>query len=67
MSIELRPSSNEAFHERLRNAEMKKQEEIDNVTRKPRVSCKRKARCMREIEMRRESMEIELQHKEVWE
>lgn len=67
MSFEIRPSTNEAFYERLRNAEMKKQEEIDNVTRKPRVSDKRKARCMREIEMRRESLQIEMQHKEVLE
>ena len=67
MSFELRPSTNEAFHERLRSAEARKLEEINNTIRRPRVADRSRAKCRRDIEVRREMMELERSHMEVWE
>ena len=67
MTFELRPSSSEAFAERLRSAEARKLEEINNTIRRPRVADKSRAKCRRDIEVRREMMELERSHMEVWE
>lgn len=66
MSFELRPSSNEAFAERIMSAQIRRQQELNDVARRPRASDKCRAKCMREIEIRREVIEIERQHREVW-
>jgi hypothetical protein len=67
MSIETRPSSNEAFAERLRNAEARKQEEIDSP-RKRSVAVNMKAvNRRRDLEEAIAMRRIEKQHKEVWE
>lgn len=66
MSFELRPSSSEAFAERLRSAEARKPEEINNTIRRPRVADRSRAKCRRDIEVRNEMLELERQHMEVW-
>ena len=66
MSFELRPSTNEAFYERIRSAEARKLEEINNTIRRPRVADRGRAKCRRDIEVRREMMELERSHMEVW-
>ena len=66
MTFELRPSSSEAFAERLRSAEARKLEEINNTIRRPRVADRSRAKCRRDIEVRREMMELERSHMEVW-
>lgn len=67
MSFELRPSTNEAFYERIRGAEARKLEEINNTIRRTRVADRSRAKCRRDIEVRREMMELERSHMEVWE
>ena len=67
MSFEFRPSNSEAFAERLRSAEARKLEEINNTIRRPRVADKSRAKCRRDIEVRREMIELERSHMEVWE
>jgi hypothetical protein len=67
MSFELRPSNNEAFHERLRSAEARKLEDINNTIRRPRVADISRAKCRRDIEVRREMLDIERQNREIWE
>ena len=67
MSFELRPSNSEAFAERLRSAEARKLEEINNTIRRPRVADRSRAKCRRDIEVRREMLELERSHMEVWE
>lgn len=67
MTFELRPSTNEAFQERLRSAEARKLEEINNTIRRPRVADRSRAKCRRDIEVRREMLELERSHMEVWE
>lgn len=63
----LKPSSNAAFQERLRSAEARKQEEINSTIRRPRVADRSLAKCRRDIEVRREMLELERGHMEVWE
>jgi hypothetical protein len=63
----LKPSSNAAFQERLRSAEARKLEEINNAIRRPRVADRSRAKCRRDIEVRREMLELERSHMEVWE
>ena len=67
MTFELRPANSEAFAERLRSAEARKLEEINNTIRRPRVADRSRAKCRRDIEVRREMMELERSHMEVWE
>lgn len=67
MSFELRLSTNEAFQERLRSAEARKLEEINSTIRRPRVADRGRAKCRRDIEVRREALELERSHMEVWE
>lgn len=62
----LKPSSNAAFQERLRSAEARKLEEINNTIRRPRVADRSSAKCRRDIEVRREMMDLERSHMEVW-
>lgn len=67
MPLELRPLTNEAFYERLRSAEARKLEEINNTIRRTRVADRSRAKCRRDIEVRREMMELERRHMEVLE
>lgn len=67
MTFELLPSSNAAFAERIRSAEARKLEEINNTIRRPRVADRCRAKCRRDIEVRREMLELERSHMEVWE
>ena len=67
MPIELRPSSSEAFAERLRSAEARKLAELNSTTRKPRSSDRRRANRMRGIEAKLEEQEIQRKHREIWE
>lgn len=67
MSFELRPTTHEAFAERLRSAEARKLAELDNTTRKPRSSDRRRAIRMRAIEAKLEELEIQRKHREIWE
>ena len=67
MPIELRPSSSEAFAERLRSAEARKLAELNSTTRKPRSSDRRRALKMRAIEAKLEELEIQRKHREIWE
>ena len=62
----LKPSSNAAFQERLRSAEARKLEEINKTIRRPRAEDRSRAKCRRDIEVRREMMELERSHMEVW-
>ena len=67
MTFELRPASHEAFYERRISAQIRRQQEMNDANRRPRVSDKERTRCRRQIETKREMMEIERQHKEIWE
>lgn len=69
MSIETRPSSNEVFAERIRNANARRQEEIEgNRHRRVAVSTDMQyVNRRRALEEQREMRRIEKQHKEVWE
>ena len=67
MPLELRPSTHEAFAERLRSAEARRNQELANPCRRSRATdlaaAKRRWDPAEEKEMRR----IERQHKEIWE
>lgn len=67
MSNPFRPSNNEAFAERLRNAEARKLEELSDVSRRPRASDRRAALRMRKIEQKLEELEMQRRHMEIWE
>lgn len=67
MPNQYRPSTHEAFAERLRSAEARKLAELDNTTRKPRSSDRRRAIRMRAIEAKLEELEIQRKHREIWE
>lgn len=67
MSFELRPSSSEAFAERLRSAEARKQEELANPCRRPRPTDMAAERRRWDLEEEKEMRRIERQHKEIWE
>ena len=67
MSFELRPSSNEAFAERLRSAEACRQEELANPCRRPRATDIKAAKRRWELEEEQEMRRIERQHREILE
>lgn len=66
MSFELRPSSNAVFSERLRNAEARKEKELKQINRRPRIKDRRKAEIMRVIEIKKELLEVKHINKEIW-
>ena len=67
MPIELRPSSSEAFAERLRSAEVRKQKELSNPCRRPRATDMAAAKRRWDLEEKQEMRRIEREHKEIWE
>ena len=67
MSFELRPSSSEAFAERLRSAEARKQKELANPCRRPRATDMAAAKRCWDLEEEKEMRRIERQHREIWE
>ena len=67
MPIELRPSTHEAFAERLRSAEVRKQKELSNPCRRPRATDMAAAKRRWDLEEQQEMRRIERQHKEIWE
>ena len=67
MSIELRPSNSEAFAERLRSAEARKQKELSNPCRLSRQTDMAAAKRRWDLEEEQEMRRIERQHREIWE
>ena len=67
MPIELRPSSSEAFAERLRSAEARRNQELANPCRRSRATDTAAAKRRWDLEEEQEMRRIERQHREVWE
>lgn len=67
MTFELRPSNSEAFAERLRSAEARKQKELANPCRRPHQTDMAAAKRRWDLEEQQEMRRIERQHKEIWE
>jgi hypothetical protein len=67
MTFELRPSSSEAFAERLRSAEARRNQEIANPCRRPRATGMKAAKRRWDLEEQQEMRRIERQHREIWE
>ena len=67
MTLELRPSSSEAFAERLRSAEARKQKELSNPCRRPRATDMAAAKRLWDLEEQQEMRRIEREHREIWE
>ena len=67
MTFELRPSTNEAFAERLRSAEARRSQELANPCRRPRATDMAAAKRRWDLEEQQEMRRIERQHKEIWE
>lgn len=65
MDFELRPSSNEAFAERLRSAEMRRNQELANPCRRPRATDMKAAKRRWDLEEKLEMRRIERQHREI--
>lgn len=67
MSFELRPSNSEAFSERLRSAEARRNQELANPCRRPRKADMAASKRRWDLEEQQEMRRIERQHKEIWE
>lgn len=67
MTFELRPSTHEAFAERLRSAEDRKQKELANPCRRPRQTDMAAAKRRWDLEEQQEMRRIEREHREIWE
>ena len=67
MSFELRPSSSEAFAERLRSAEARRNQELANQCRRPRQTDMAAAKRRWDLEEQQEMRRIEREHREIWE
>ena len=67
MSLELRPTTNEAFAERMRSAEARRNKELANPCRRPRATDMAAARRRWDLEERQEMRRIEREHREIWE
>lgn len=67
MPIELRPSSSEAFAERLRSAEARRNQELASPYRRPRQTDMAAAKRRWDLEEQQEMRRIERQHREIWE
>ena len=67
MTFELRPSTHEAFAERLRSAAARKQEELTNPCRRPHATDMKAATRRWDLEEEKEMRLIERQHREIWE
>jgi len=62
-----RPATNEAFTERLRSAEARRNKELDNPCRRPRKTDMAAAKRRWDLEEQQEMRRIERQHREIWE
>ena len=67
MPLEIRPSTNEAFYERLRSSEAIRNKELANPCRRPRQTDMAAAKRRWDLEEEQEMRRIERQHKEIWE
>lgn len=67
MSNQYRPSTHEAFAERLRSAEARKQQELANPCRRPRPTDMAAAKRRWDLEEQQEMRRIEREHREIWE
>ena len=67
MPLELRPSSSEAFAERLRSAEARRNQELASPCRRPRQTDMAAAKRRWDLEEQQEMRRIEREHKEIWE
>lgn len=65
MSFEIRPSTHEAFAERLRSAEIRKQKELANTCRRPRPTDMAAAKRRCDLEEQQEMRRIEREYKEI--
>ena len=67
MAFELRPSNSEAFAERLRSAEARRNQELSSPCRRSRQTDMAAAKRRWDLEEEKEMRRIERQHKEIWE
>lgn len=67
MSFELRPSSSEAFAERLRSAEARRNQDLASPCRRPRQTDMAAAKRRWGLEEQQEMRRIEREHREIWE
>ncbi|QDJ96124.1 hypothetical protein KE336_gp11 [Aeromonas phage 4_D05] len=67
MTSELRPTTHEAFAERLRSAEARRNQELANPCRRPRATDMAAAKRRWDLEEQQEMRRIEHQHREIWE
>ena len=67
MPFELRPSSSEAFAERLRSAEARRNQDLASPSRRPRQTDMAAAKRRRDLEEQQEMRRIEREHREIWE
>ena len=67
MTFELRPSTHDAFAERLRSAEARRNQELADPCRRPRKTDMAAAKRGWDLEEQQERRRIERQHREIWE
>jgi len=67
MTFKLRPSSSEAFADRLRSAEARRNQELANPCRRPRKTDMDAAKRRWDLDEQQEMRRIEREHKEIWE
>ena len=67
MPLELRPTTHEAFAERLRSAEARRNQELANPCRRSRQTDMAAAKRRGDLEEEKEMRRIERQHKEILE
>lgn len=67
MTFELRPSSSEAFAERLRSAEARRNQELASPCRRSRTTDMAAAKRRWDLEEQQEMRRIEREHREIWE
>ena len=66
MTFELRPSTSEAFAERLRSAEARRNQELASPCRRTRQTYMAAAKRRWDLEEEKEMRRIEREHKEIW-
>ena len=67
MPLELRPATHEAFAERLRSAEARRNQALTNPCRRPRATDMAAAKRRWDLEEQQEMRRIEREHREIWE
>ena len=65
MPLELRPSSSEAFSERLRSAEARRNQDLSSPCRRPHATNMAAAKRHWDLEEEQEMRRIERQHREI--